>query len=172
MNLRRGTPCQSPPTAMKHKEQEYAMAFQAGYRRTFLTLLRRSRRHDLAEELAQAAWLRAWERWDQCQSPNPVPWVIGIARHMLCDEIRRSSRFCRLGPEHDRPTLMAIDVRAIDLDRILNKSAKRQWQLLRTVYIEERPMAKIAEELGISRPAVHKRVSRALRAIQGLMNAA
>jgi hypothetical protein len=107
-------------TSMERREQDYAMAFQKGYRRTLLALIRSSRRYDLAEDLAQAAWLRAWERWHQCQSPDPVPWIIGIALNMLRDEIKRSSRYCRLGPEHDRPTSMAVDVRAIDVDRILN----------------------------------------------------
>jgi DNA-directed RNA polymerase specialized sigma24 family protein len=87
-------------TAMKAQEQDYLIAFQAGYRRTFLALQRRSRRYDLAEDLAQAAWLRAWERWDQCHSPDPVPWVIGIALNMLWDEIKRSSRYCGLEHKH------------------------------------------------------------------------
>jgi DNA-directed RNA polymerase specialized sigma24 family protein len=91
-----------PQTGTQRQEQDYTMAFQAGYRRTLLAVLSRSHRYDLAEEVTQAAWSRAWERWPQCHSADAVPWVIRIALHMLCDEIRRSSRICPLEPEHDR----------------------------------------------------------------------
>jgi RNA polymerase sigma factor (sigma-70 family) len=147
----------------------YTSAFHAGYRRTFLALLRRCHRYELAEDIAQAAWLRAFERWEQCRSSDAVSWVIGIARHMLIDEIRRSSRFCAFEPEHDRPSAMAVDPSAIDAERILNKSSRRQCQLLRTVYIEERSTAAIARELGISNAAVHARVSRALQSARKLV---
>jgi DNA-directed RNA polymerase specialized sigma24 family protein len=84
---------------LEWQERDYATAFQAGYHRTFLALLRRCRRYDLAEDVAMSAWLRAWERWGQCRSDDAVPWVMGIARYMLSDEIKRSSRYRGLEPE-------------------------------------------------------------------------
>jgi RNA polymerase sigma factor (sigma-70 family) len=145
-------------------EEKYLRAFENGYRRTVSALLRWGCPYNLVDDIVQSAYLRAWERLEQCQSDDIVPWVRCIALNMLRDEIRRASRLRNLLPEHDQPT--QLNEKRIEAELAIRRSGPSQEKLLRRVYLDEEPKARVAIDLGISIPALEKRLSRAMDVVR------
>ena len=143
---------------------QYGKAFELGYQRTVRALTARGIRYQDALELAQAAWVRAWERLSQLRdSCKIIPYVTTIAVRMARDEFRSRERFRQLNAE-DHPIVgdsSAIDLVAIDLRRALPACLPRQNYLLQRVYFHECPVSEVARELGTSQGAVHSALSRA-----------
>jgi RNA polymerase sigma factor (sigma-70 family) len=153
--------------------ERYGSAFEdGGFRRTITVLRGIGANPDLAEELAQAAWARGWERLGQLQDPGSVvEWVTSIAVRMFWDFVlknRRISPLLTLGFEpHVAPS---INLAAIDVDRALD--CPRQKKLVNAVYMEGQSADELAMSLGISVGAVHHRLSRARARLRRQMTAA
>jgi DNA-directed RNA polymerase specialized sigma24 family protein len=64
--------------------KEYGDAYTAAFQTTKRLLQRRGAFNDLAEEVAQAAWVHGWERLHQLRDSGVVvSWVAAIAIHLL-----------------------------------------------------------------------------------------
>jgi RNA polymerase sigma factor (sigma-70 family) len=147
--------------------KEYGDAYIAGFKTTKQLLQRRGARNDLAEEVAQAAWVQGWERLYQLRDSRLVPsWVAAIAVHMLRDDQRSRQRVGQLQPENAPSATSSINLAAMDARRTLQVCDGRQRQLLQRVYLEECSRRDVAQDFGISRGALNSGLSRARRALR------
>jgi len=108
---------------------EYGAAYQKGYRLTVRFLISRGSTWDDAEETAQAAWTRGWERLGQLRDTTMVlTWVNSIALNLRRAILRRKPE-----PLHALPEIQAqprINLAAIDVTRILRYSKKKDRLVL------------------------------------------
>ena len=161
---------------MRHQEQQSfkaevagwltAEAFgkrfsSGGFRQTIDTLKRHGANPDLAEETAQAAWVRGWERRSQLRNPaGLVRWISEIAINLLRDEVRKTRRLTATFPAGlDCPVSAAVSLSAIDLRAALANCPAGQRALLDALLKDLTPV-EIAAKLNISVGAVHHRLSR------------
>lgn len=137
--------------------------------RTALNLLRNP---DEAEEVAQAAFVRAFERIGQCDGDRRFgPWVNVIARRLCLDLLRARARqrpepgrsiplpAASGGPEES--LLHQEEVRS--LLAALDTLSDRQRQAVMARAVEDRPPREIAASLGLTTTAVDSLLFRARR---------
>jgi RNA polymerase sigma factor (sigma-70 family) len=150
--------------------EEYRDAYTAGFKTTQGFLQRRGADNDLAEEVAQAAWARGWERLSQLRDSRLViSWVAAIAVHMLCDDQRSRRRLCPLQADDALTSPSTINIAAIDVRRKLQACPGRQRQLLQRVYLDECSRRELEQDFGITRGALNSGLSRARRALRRKM---
>jgi RNA polymerase sigma factor (sigma-70 family) len=125
-------------------------------------LITRGSSCDGAQETAQAAWVRGWERLGQLRDPDmAVTWINTIALNMYRTNLRREP-FSQELP--DEPTPPAINLAAIDVQRILKFCSKKDRLVLQRRYLEGHEVREIAQAHGWSETAVRIRLLRARRA--------
>lgn len=109
-------------------------AFAELYRRTYAPLVDHCRWRlgagTDAEDIAQAALVKAWDSWDNYDQARPFwPWVVTIARRLAIDTYRRSAR-CDLTESmeqaNDAATASPEDLVALKADAALAVAALRQ----------------------------------------------
>lgn len=149
--------------------------FQEGFGRTVRFLHSRGARSDLAEEIAQAAWARGWERRNQLQSSESiVSWVNGIAKNMFRNIARTLYRTVPLnvtsGPcSNISRGRKALDLEAqVDIRRVFQGEDECDGLILRLFYEEGYATQEIAARLGLSAVAVRIRLCRLRRRIREL----
>ena len=144
---------------------EYGQAYQAGFKLTVGFLASKGVPHDVAEETAQAAWTRGWERIDQLRDKCLVrTWVNTIALNMHRRSAQLDSRIQPLGDLTSKPE---IDDAAIDLATLLDSCCSSDRALLR-YQLDGFTAGEIARELGASEIAVRIRLMRARRSARSL----
>src|SRR5262245_6348302 len=96
---------------------EYSDAYaNGGFKNTIAFLRRRGLKYSAAEELAQAAWVKGWERLGQLRNANFVRlWVNTIALNRYRSDVRRPPTIVGLSaiPGHEGVDFAAIDLAAI-----------------------------------------------------------
>ncbi len=150
-------------------------AFAELYRRHYPAVVAscvRRRRPD-AEEVAQAAFLRAFERIDRCQGEARFgAWVQVIARHVSVDVARSRSRDLARpavsvlpGSGGDWPEEHALRQERVEtLRSVMGTLPRRQREVLYARDVEGRRPPEIAAALGLSLGAVDSLLLRARRA--------
>jgi RNA polymerase sigma-70 factor (ECF subfamily) len=130
---------------------------------------------DLTAEVFARAWLSR-SRFRHENETSALPWLLGIARNVLRESLRKrrveDAARRRLG----MPRLLAQDAAldAIDDGRSLSEPERQALaslpqqdrELLRLRVIEERPYRDIAVRLSCTPQAARRRVSRLLRQLQ------
>jgi RNA polymerase sigma-70 factor (ECF subfamily) len=125
----------------------------------------------VAETFARA--LERREQFDGNRGPA-VGWLIGIARHLLLDAVRRgrvddASRrrlgMERISFEQQELELLERDS-AAELERALARLPAEQREAIEKRVLEEKPYAAIAAGIGCSEQVVRKRVSRCLATLR------
>ena len=144
---------------------DYGHAYKAGFNLTMRLLVSKGVPHDLAEETAQAAWTRGWERLNQLRDDELVTtWVNTIALNMY----RRTAQVdSRNQPLLDRRGGSDVNVAAIDLDRLLNFCCESDRKLLMH-QLHGLTTSEIASEVGATETAVRIRLMRARRSARAL----
>lgn len=151
--------------------EAFGDAYQNGGYKLSLRVLQKSGVGDVAEDLAQAAWLRCWKKRAQlCEPRSVVPWATTTARREIRPELRTTKRFCQLDESHDVAGASisgqeAVET-AIDVSLIQKLCTPRQWHLLKRVHLDESEPEDVAREMGISRNALNKRLGRVYRALR------
>ena len=140
--------------------EEYGQAYQRGFELTVRLLLSRGVPADRAREVAQAAWVRGWERLEQLRNESlVVTWVNTIALNVYRNYLRSEPIYQTL-PELS--TKGGVDFAAIDISRILKICRPYDRFLLEQqmcgVTTEE-----IAREQGVTETAIRIRMLRARR---------
>lgn len=83
------------PAGMNDRQQRFDACFRDQYDRVLAYALRRLPDRAAAEDVAAETFVVAWRRVDEIPS-DPLPWLLGIARHVLHNERRSSRRRDRL----------------------------------------------------------------------------
>jgi RNA polymerase sigma-70 factor (ECF subfamily) len=145
----------------------YAEAYRNGHGKTVNFLISKGFPEQLAEETAQAAWARGWERKGQLRDERKaVPWVNSIALNIGRTHIRRASMFLEL-PE--LITQASTDVVAsVDVARKLKQCPLKERSLLEKRYLKEWDIGELAKEQRCTRRAIRVRLHRARKLLRRL----
>ena len=127
---------------------------------------------DLAQDIAQEAFMRLWKQWEAGEEiQNPRAWLMRVARNLAEDYAK--SAFRRNGTT---PPQLMIGVKSHDLQPLEKLEREETFSQLRAVLAElpegdrniltlryalDYDAIQIAEILGINATAVHMRLSRA-----------
>ena len=141
----------------------FTSAFPALYRHAYRVAYRLLGSASEAEELAQEALARAYQRWAKVSEyVEPEGWVTRVVSNLVFDLSRRRKRE-RLLAEHAVP---GPDADRLDLYRALADLSRRQRQVVVLRYVADLPESAVAEALGCSRGAVKQHASRGLAALR------
>jgi RNA polymerase sigma-70 factor (ECF subfamily) len=139
-------------------EVQFGEAFQACFPLTLRFLLSRGVAADVAEEVAQAAWVKGWECREQLQRPQMIAaWVNSIAKNMLKNRMRTEQRLESLT---DLTRVSTQPQATVDMGRILQRCQERDAKILWGFYVEGYTTEEIAARLGLSPVAVRVRMLR------------
>jgi len=142
--------------------EAYERAYSEGRHYTLRFLLSRGAGQDSAEDIAQTAWLRGWERLSHLRNDELVlVWVNTIALNLYRRSIRQERRFQNLQDPIYTPGSM--NLAALDLARILG-FCRTPDRLLLEAQIGGSSAKEIAKAQGLSQTAVRIRLFRARRA--------
>ena len=140
-------------------------------RRVYGVALRIVRAHDVADDVTQEAFLRAWRSLDRFELGRPFgPWVCRIAANLAVNHVRSPrAREEGLPDGHAEtrtnapgPLGALLDAEgALVLERAMGQLPQEQLAVLVLRVVEELSYAEIAETLGISPGTVMSRLFRA-----------
>jgi RNA polymerase sigma-70 factor (ECF subfamily) len=141
--------------------------FQAHGRKVYAFARRRASAAD-AEEVVAETFLVAWRRLDDVPA-EPLPWLLGVARHSLANivrgERRQSALQLRLASATARTTDGTEEGRTISdvVQRSLDKLNPAERNAITLLAWDGLTPAEAATVLGCSRAAVYLRLHRARR---------
>jgi len=143
--------------------EEYGQAYQKGFNLTVRFLVSRGLAYDAAQETAQAAWVKGWERLGQLRDSSMVlTWMNSIALNIHRSYIRREPLLQTLPELSTQPK---INLAAIDVRRILKTCKNNDRMVLQRHYLEGFKVQEIAQEQGWTATAVRIRLLRARRTV-------
>jgi len=141
---------------------DYAEAYKEGYGRTVRFLAANGAPLELAEEVAQAAWVRGWERLGQLRQVQALGyWINTIARNIL----RNSYRLRQSSTELLESTLVSnpLESEGLDAQRVFAWCSDGERVLLERYYLEGFTSQELAGEMGLSAVGVRVRLLRLKR---------
>lgn len=125
-----------------------------------------------AQDIAQEAFARAWQRWDTVRAcDSPEAWVRRVATNLATSRFRRD-RTAR-GAAHQliaRATVPEISPDTVALIAALRTLPERQRVVLVLHYLADLPVGQIATELGCPVGSVKAWLSRGREALAAAMN--
>ena len=144
---------------------------QANNQRSFAEIVRRYsgmvfskalgivKREDLAKDVAQQTFIKAYERLAYWRSENLGPWLVSIAMHTALNELEREQRNRRLSVEENdydegRERLLQRVEQAIDA------LPEQDCQIVKMHYFEQKKTDEIARLTGLSQSNVLVRLHR------------
>lgn len=144
----------SPDAAFEH-------AYESHWLDVFRFALSWTNDWGAAEDLAQEAFLRLWDRRSALDwSRSALPWLLVATRRLATDRFRRLQR--KLIRTHERTTVDdATRDRWLDLQAAMARLSPLERAAIVLTAIEDVPSAEAGELLGISPGAVRAAVSRA-----------
>ena len=158
-----------------------ASAFHALYvrhaQRVYAGHLRQTRDEHAAHDLTAETFAQAWlvrARFRDEAGGSALPWLLGIARNVLLQSVRRRTleqRACeRLGLRErlDGPpaTVAPAEGWLTGLDDLLDELPAGHREALRLRVLEDHDYAGVADALGTTEQAARVRVHRALRSLR------
>ncbi len=133
-----------------------------------------------SEDIAQEAFLRAWQRLAQLHQPASfLPWLRQITRNLARDWLRANRHRALNGEAADLAIAMAADPAPSPADRLLQVEEEiaaldiisalpeESRETLLLYYREGQSSQQVASLLGLSDAAVRKRLSRARASVRG-----
>lgn len=148
---------------------DYARAYQDGFSKTVRFLSSCGAHRDLAEEVAQAAWVRGWERLNQLRHlPALTFWVNSIAKNILRNSYRRQQNLTELAEN----TLVEhpLESEALDAGRIFDECTADERKLLELYYLEGFTSQELSGEFGLSAVGVRVRLTRLKKDLVGRLH--
>lgn len=144
-------------------EAEFGAAYSKGFQRTVRFLRSRGANEDMAEEIAQAAWSRGWERINQLRTREALEfWIASIAKHFFSGRAIRDKR----SQEIDETTATCAPSETNILwNEIVRCCQPEEKRLLHLRYVSGFSSREIAEILGRSPLAIRLRLMRVRRKI-------
>lgn len=156
--LARGLHRVAPPMT----RDEFGTAYQQSFRSTVRYLIAHGLSADDAQEIAQAAWARGWERLSQLRdSRTLLLWLNRVALNLYRSNLRGEPPFQELtSAAHG----LELNLAAIDAASILEKCNVRDRRMLRDFYLRGLHLSEIAERHGWQENTARVRLFRARRA--------
>ena len=149
-------------------QEQFAAAYGRGFSRTVRFLQSSGVQHELAEEIAQAAWSRGWECRSQLKNPAAVGvWVNSIAKNLLRVDFRRRKAVEEL-TEDSATTIACTD--STMLAELLAHCTDEDRMLLVRHYMEGWSSNELAPALGISPVSVRVRLLRIKNSLRDALN--
>lgn len=149
---------------------EFQLAYSEHFENTLRFILSRGASLDIAHDITQAAWLRAWERLQQLRDPLALPyWVNTIALNIFRSEQKTQQKRCYGDPPIPcvRPD---IDRRIHAQDCLARCKSDFDRQLLVRYYFYGHTEHELAESYGLSPIAVRVRLHRARKSTWAAIN--
>jgi RNA polymerase sigma-70 factor (ECF subfamily) len=124
-----------------------------------------------AQDAAQEAYLRAWERWsDLAGYANPEQWVRNVGWRLLASRWRKLRGRLAAYRRHGPPAPMdPVTDDVVELVRALRKLPAEQRIAIVLYHWLELPVAVIAEQTGVPVGTVKARLSRGRQALAPLL---
>ncbi|MBB1117551.1 sigma-70 family RNA polymerase sigma factor [Stenotrophomonas sp. W1S232] len=140
----------------------------------------------VAEELAQEALLRLWQRADSYDAARSTlsTWLFRIARNLHIDRLRRENHWLAVdidaedAPqfelETENPQFSSAESYAAhaDLNERIERLSATQARLIRMSYFEAKSHQQIADELGMPLGTVKSHIRRAFQQLQSSVQGA
>lgn len=153
-------------------------AFFHDYYDPIYAYARRRVRAEPAADVSAETFMAAWRRFADCPD-EPLPWLYGIARRVLANQLRRDDRFEQLGLRLRLAVLAGVPVAVPDpadvvADRDMVRAAlarlpARDQELLMLVAWEGLDRAEVAEVVGASKGTTAVRLHRARRRLERVL---
>lgn len=150
-----------PTSSILDKRSEYGSAYLRGRCSTVRFLISRGVSYDTAEELAQAAWVKGWERLNQLRDPQLLnSWVNSIALNLQRGNCRRHVSL----PLRDMSEHPHWDLK-LDVEHALESLRAEDRRRIEKRYFEGLDIREIAHSEGSTEGAVRIRLLRSRRVI-------
>jgi RNA polymerase sigma-70 factor (ECF subfamily) len=104
------------------RAHEFEAIFGACYARVLGYALRRTDDRTAAEDAVSETFLVAWRRLDAVP-PEPLPWLLGVARKVLANQRRAAGRRAPDGPLVPLEAVADLDPRAAVADLVADRQA-------------------------------------------------
>lgn len=151
--------------------QKYAEAYTSGYQKTVRFLLSRGVALPSAEESAQAAWARGWEKRAHLKKESRIlQWVNSIALNCFRGRYRKEGVEVEL-PPHDFAVSPENRAARVDLQKSAAECQDNDWNLLTACYVEGYSSVEIARKMDLSPVTVRVRMSRAKSRLRSFLAA-
>ena len=151
VSLRRGAERVRIAPAQADRDTEYADIFAAAYPRLVRTLWFVVHDHELAQEIAQEAFIELHRQWRKVGSyDRPDLWVRRVALRKAQREAARAVR--RIHAEQGAAIVDVVDPELPDpaLRAAIASLPPRQRAIVALFYLEDRPMEEVADLVGCS----------------------
>ncbi|GAA5199746.1 sigma-70 family RNA polymerase sigma factor [Rugosimonospora acidiphila] len=135
-------------------------------------------RRQLAEDLLQETYLRAWRKLDQLptEPAQALPWLFTVARRVAIDAARaREARPAEVGafnlvavPSTDNHAERVVDVQTVRA--ALARLTPQHREVLFEVYFRDASIQDVARRLGIPLGTAQSRTFYALRSLRALLS--
>lgn len=146
---------------------QFADAYRDGFARTIRFILSKGLNHSEAEEIAQTAWARGWERRAQLHDLKALPaWINTIALNMLRNVVRRRKREVTFEGYYFPSSRPAGTAARLDLQRMLSSCNPLDQTLFRLRHFEGLTTPEAARRCGLSAVTARVRLMRARRRIR------
>ena len=152
-----------------HGREAFGEAYRKNFPSTVRLLISRGVAADAAEEFAQAAWAKGWERLPQLRDPSmTLPWVNSIAINLHRQGLRSK-------PLTEELNINLRGSASVDISAIIIRQAFRFCQesdrvLLQAYYLDGVEVETIAKQRGCHKTSIRVRLSRARRSFRKLLN--
>jgi RNA polymerase sigma-70 factor (ECF subfamily) len=151
--------------SLAEADRHFEAAFARDWRPLFRFALASTNDVDAAEDLAQDAFARLWQRRAQIDwSRPPLPWLMVTAQRLATDRFRRLQR--RLLPVTTGSSDNASRDRWLDTRAAMSRLSRTERVAIVMNALEGYPAEEVADLLGISAGAVRAAVSRARRKLE------
>jgi len=142
----------------------FGRAYEEGSTRTVYFLMSKGFPEDEAQEAAQAAWARGWERRRQLRNPSrALSWVNAIALNLGRNRMRKQARMQEF---EDEPTVTPDPTASADVDRLLGECREKDRVLLARRYLLGWGIGDLAEDSDCTRRAIRVRLHRARKGLR------
>lgn len=148
-------------------KEEFGSAYQRHFRRTVSFLISNGLSPDVAQETAQAAWVRGWERLSQLRDSRTLPmWLNRVALNLYRSVLRHEPEYEELARNVMAPDLNRPDVNlpAIDAQTILGRCKLHDQRMLSDYYLQGLQLSEIAARNGWRENTARVRLFRARQA--------
>ena len=118
----------------------------------------------LAQDVTQEAFLRFYRQGSGFDNGKELPYLYTIAKNLCIDEFRKQAAERIEEPEIEAASDPSEEwINALVVQSVVSKLPKAEQELLFLRYANELPINTIGKITGLSRFAVHRRLSKSLK---------